>query len=267
MKTIPSVLQTLLVDKGFVVTPFHKGQCNELWQVLPEEGSACLVKIPRDDAEEQEANDLHTEARLLQFLNTALPHLPLPQVLWVGAQVPLYAYTPLPGQRLSAVWPFLNESARQQLFFELGKCHAQWSKAIDYEQAMALGLADHRLESIAPDESETLRELLESGDLTQAHREAWKAALDLVQSTEHLALHTFCHNDAHHDNILVDQGRLSGILDFGDADYGDVHREFVRYVTDYPGHASYVLQGFEQEYSTQLCWSRIQALAVLQGIG
>lgn len=247
---------------------FNQGLCHQLWRVSPREGGQFLVKAERPEAQEKEANDLLTEAALLRQLHQSDPNLPIPQVLWVDASVPLFAYPMLPGTRMSEAWPRLHEEQRLALMQSIGRVQARLSQSLNASEAQALGLKDHRQETIEPEELEDLQALLTDARISPAQRSSWQQALEVLAKTEHLAVYAFCHNDSHHDNVLVDQqGRLTGILDFGDADYGDVHRELLRYVLDYPQYAGNAVQAFEQALGIQLSWPRIQALAVLQNIG
>ncbi|GAA4450963.1 hypothetical protein GCM10023189_12350 [Nibrella saemangeumensis] len=56
------------------------------------------------------------------------------------------------------------------------------------------------------------------------------------------------------------------MVDFGDADTGDVHREFTRYAQDYPDYAEFILMSYETLSGRKLSRPHIVALAIQDAV-
>ncbi len=73
------------------------------------------------------------------------------------------------------------------------------------------------------------------------------------------------HNDAHNENIFVNQiGDLLCIIDFGDALWGDPHLDFINFIHAYPKHWELIIDSYEKSSGKILDKKRILALAIIR---
>lgn len=82
--------------------------------------------------------------------------------------------------------------------------------------------------------------------------------------TQARALSCLCHQDLHAENILVDGGTLSAIIDWGDAGYADPACDF-RFVP--PRYISHALDGYgkdTKELRTAIAWHHIDQLLYVE---
>ena len=76
----------------------------------------------------------------------------------------------------------------------------------------------------------------------------------------------FIHNDSHHENIIIKDQKIAGIIDFGESKYGEVAKEFSRYIRDYPNYVEYIIRSYEKVSGNKLSRERLISNAFLSGL-
>lgn len=176
-------------------------------------GDALTLRLPRREAA---AELVVNEQRWLPLLAPRLP-IPIPAPLRVGAPSERYPWhwsvLPwLPGHAADEETPGPEESIPFASF--LRALHRPAPEEAPDNPFRGVPLAAR-----ASVIDERLARLREKTDLIGSEvEEAWQAALSAPTSTERMWLH----GDLHARNVLVDHGRISGIIDFGDITSGDV---------------------------------------------
>lgn len=68
------------------------------------------------------------------------------------------------------------------------------------------------------------------------------------------------------ENILIRDKEISGIIDFGEAQYGEVTREFSRYIRDYPYYFEHIVSAYEEISGNKISRERLISNALLSGL-
>lgn len=163
------------------------------------------------------------------------------------------------GDRLDLVYYRTTYEERDQIAKDLAKWIAEMRRIPNessYLIANTLGkpISDHQFEH------ETWGPFNTVGDFTnhlvrnvfniQQHKD--KRPLSILQEKKHEVC--FTHSDLHMSNIIVRQGRLSGLIDFEDAGFKPEYWEFTRALWPYGGNRrdSYIYRRtFEDRYEEE----------------
>jgi thiamine kinase-like enzyme len=148
----------------------------------------------------------------------------------------------------------------------LGKFHAQLGKALTIEEINALQIANNPQAGLEKETEEDVARFLHDTAIPHPYKQLVKRLYEVFNETTSAACLGLCHNDSHHENILLNEGKLACIIDFGDSCRGDVHSEFARYVQDYPQYAEIIIRNYEQLSGQNLCRERILALTILETV-
>jgi aminoglycoside phosphotransferase (APT) family kinase protein len=98
--------------------------------------------------------------------------------------------------------------------------------------------------------------------ITPSIEKAWQAGLQAEEDREP----TWIHGDLHSRNVLVDNGKISGVIDWGDMAAGDKATDLAAIWMLLPNLESRV-QAIEEDGNTsQATWLRARAWAVLFGV-
>lgn len=254
---------------GTPVSSLHlygQGMCNNAWEVLTADGNRYLVKQERTDKKEEEANDLCTEAKLLATLNNMHPLMPVPQVAFAHENPPMYGYRFIEGRLMRDAWPTLTGAAQENLCHALGIFHATLSTALTRQQAASLGIAVNGRRNLDAATQAEIAHLLGCRNTTNTRKHLVSMACTAYDATGNAAVFGFCHNDSHHENILVRDDTLAAVVDFGDAGWLDLHNEFARYALDYPAYFDTIIASYEKAGGPRLSRKRIVAIAILEAM-
>ena len=192
------------------VLPIQTGRENFVVEV----NGDWIFRFPRDESFWSTA-----ELKLLQYLDGRLP-IPTPSIQFVG-QGPLYMGYPKLGHRmLGDGMVSTNATVITELSQFLCELHA-----IDVETAKQLGVTRRSFADNATELRASLERLC--GD------RAWmpfamRCLDELVDPAFDRAWECLLHHDLHGDNVAVSENgsEIAGVIDFGDACIGDVHRDF-----------------------------------------
>ena len=251
-----------------VVEVVHKGQgcANDAYYLKTENNAEYLLKCVRKNVDTPEQNDLHVESSVIKYLNEKDPALPIPKVVYVSNEPAAYVYKYITGSPMIYVWNEMREECRVRLSTSIGAFHAQTGEHISQSTAQKLGIRSNTNPNIIAHEMSAYKEFLTNPSLPESAKEIARQAAELYNSTSDIAVYHFLHNDVHNENIIVNNTILSGVIDFGDCEYGDVHRDFFQHVRRYPNYLDHFINGYQKVSNRELSRKRIISYAILRDL-
>ncbi len=259
-------IESLLGKKIKVFELKGKGACNNAYYIETEEGKKYIVKQEREDKELSEQNSLLVEARVEEELYKNNLSVPIPKVIFVGEFPAIYGYEYLEGDLMRSIWESLGESERIDICHKLGVFHAEMGKKISKDEARDLGVKINESTDLHPEIIEEYDLILSSSDIPEEFKVLARKAREIFNTTFDKTFFQFIHNDAHHENVLIKDNKISGIIDFGDAEYGEIAKEFSRYIRDFPNYFTHIVSAYEEESGNKLSYIRLVTNAFLSGL-
>jgi len=263
--TLQSQIQTLLGKKISQFTLRGKGACNNAYSVETHEGDKYIVKQERDIKEFQPQNDLSVEADVAQRLYKLSLTVAIPHVVFVSESPKMYCYEYIAGDMMREVWASLSEEEKVSICRDLGRFHAEIGKRFTKQMAYESRIKIDESPEVHPEVSQEYNELILSPDVPEEFKMLAKEARLIFEGTMGDVVFQFIHNDSHHENIIVKDNKISGIIDFGNAEWGEIAKEFSRYIRDYPDYFKYIVSSYEQESGNKLSYKRLVSNALLCG--
>ncbi|MFD9286243.1 aminoglycoside phosphotransferase family protein [Streptomyces mirabilis] len=196
---------------GLDVREVAGGWDNQLWRL----GDELAVRMPRT---ERAPSLLRKEYRWLPALAPRLP-LPVPTPMRIGAPStrfprPWTIATWVPGEPADRA-PISNDSAGDTLAGFLKALHVKAPADAPVSQDRGV-----RLKTLSDGFEKRLEEVASGGDAADLRnvRDVWDEA---VASPDWEGPPVWLHGDLHPANVVVSDGTLSGVIDFGDMCAGD----------------------------------------------
>jgi Ser/Thr protein kinase RdoA (MazF antagonist) len=242
-----------------------RGACNDAYYVETREGGHFIVKQERAVKEFQPQNSLMVEAAVAQQFYGLGLSIPIPRVVFVSENPPMYGYEYIEGQLMKEVWPSLSEEERVNICFALGRFHAEIGKKVSREMSQELGVKIDESSDLHPEVLEEYIQLMEDESVPAAFKALVERAKALFDRMRGNLVFQFLHNDAHHENILIQDKKISGFIDFGNTEYGEIAKEFSRYIRDFPEYFTYIMSAYEEESGRRLSYERLVSNALLSG--
>lgn len=244
---------------------FGAGLVNHAYYVRASDGVQYIVKVERSDKEFQPQNDLLVEAKIAQQLYALDLSIPTPHVVFVSEHPKMYGYEYVDGDLLKVLWNTLSEDERISICNLLGHFHVEIGKKFTEEMARTSGVKINESVGLHPDVVQDNNELLQNPDVPEEFKILAKQASLLFETTKEDVNFQFIHNDSHHENILMKNKKISGIIDFGEAEYGEIAKEFSRYIRDFPNYFGYIVAAYEEGSGNKLSRKRLITNAFLSG--
>lgn len=243
-----------------------KGDCNYAYYVETIDGGKYIVKVEREQKQTQDQNDLIVEGNIIRHLYNAKPSVPVPNVVAVSENPKLYVYEYIEGNLMRGAWGSLSEEEKIDICHSLGRFHAEIGQKVTKEMCVVSGVEISESVGLRPKviEEEYDRLILES-DVPETFKDLVKEAKMIFDTTTDKLIFQFIHNDGHPENILIKDKKIAGIIDFGDAEYGDVAKEFSRYVRDIPDYFKYIISSYEEVSGNKLSLERVVSNALISG--
>jgi aminoglycoside phosphotransferase (APT) family kinase protein len=258
-------IQELLGKKIVQFDLKGKGAVNIAYYVETIDRAKYVVKQERTDKEFQPQNDLVIEAKVAQQLHGLDLSVPIPDVAFVSANPKMYGYEYVEGDTMLEVWEDLSESERIDICRNLGHFHAEIGKKFTKEMAEKIGTKIDMSAELHPEVSEEYNRLILDVDVPENFKTLAKEARSIFDMTRDALIFQFLHNDSHHENIIIKDRKISGIIDFGNAEHGEIAKEFSRYIRDYPDYFGYIVSAYEEESGNNLSQGRLVSNALLSG--
>jgi aminoglycoside phosphotransferase (APT) family kinase protein len=243
-----------------------RGFCNNAYFVKTSDGAEYVVKVEREDKEFQPQNDLVVEARAIQELNTLHLSVPIPHIVFVSKNPKMFGYQYIEGELLRNVWDSLSDDERIYICRKLGHFHAEIGKKFTEKMIEVSGIQVNKYTDLHPEVLRDYNKILASTDVPDSYKILAKKAKLIFDNTTHETIFQFIHNDAHHENVLIRNNEISGIIDFGESEYGEIAKEFSRYIRDFPDYFSYIVSAYEDASGNKLSYKRLITNAFLNGL-
>ncbi len=242
-----------------------KGAVSIAYYVETTDGGKYIVKQERIDKEFQPQNNLAVEAKVAQQLYDLNLSVLTPRVVFVSENSKMYGYEYIEGDLMRGIWKTLSENERISICTKLGHFHAEIGKKFTKEMAEAAGIKINMSADLHPEVSADYDKLILDPGVPEEFKILVKKAKSIFEKTQDTLVFQFLHNDSHHENIIIKDKKISGIIDFGDAEYGEIAKEFSRYIRDFPDYFRYIVSAYEKESGNQLSYERLISNALLYG--
>ncbi|MDO8482208.1 MAG: aminoglycoside phosphotransferase family protein [bacterium] len=259
-------IQKLLCEEITHFSLKGKGWCNNAYYVETREGGKYIVKQESDDKRGTEQNNLVIEANLIQKLSKLGLSVPVPSVVFVSENPRMYCYKYIEGEILRDVWEFFSEEEKINTCHTVGLFHAEIGKIFTKEMARTSGIKIDESADVHPEVTDEYNKALINSELPDNFKKLLTEAKKTFDSTSDKAVFQFIHNDSHHENIIIQNGKISGIIDFGNAEWGEVAKDFSRYIRDYPRYFQYIVSAYEKKSENKLSYERLVNDALVCGV-
>ncbi len=266
MQELKEKIQKLL---GKEITQFElkgKGAVNNAYYIETIDGGKYIVKEELEVKEFQPENNLVVEARVIQDLSSKDISIALPNVVFVSENPQMYGYEYIEGEMMKGVWDSLTEDEKMDICTQLGKFHSEIGKKISKGEAENLGLTIDLSTDIHPENLKDYEAILSMEDAPEEWKVLARKAREILDQMMTKVVFHFIHNDSHHENIILKDKKIAGIIDFGNAEYGEVTKEFSRYIRDFPNHFEYIVSSYEKESGNKLSRERLMVYSFLSGL-
>ena len=242
-----------------------KGACNNAYYIETIDGGRYIVKEEREDKETHEQNSLAVEGRVIQQLGDLGLSVPLPTIAFVSEELKMYGYEYVDGDIMRGIWNSLSEHEKIDICRSLGNFHAEIGKKFTKEMSEAVGIEINNSTGLHPEVVERYEKWSIDSKIPEDFRNLVIQARSIFESTHNDVFFQFIHNDAHHENVLIKDAKISGIIDFGDAEYGEIAKEFSRYIRDYPDYFQHIVSAYEEVSGNKLSYKRLVSNAFVSG--
>lgn len=241
-----------------------KGLVNNAYYVETRAGKY-IVKQEREDKEFQPQNDLVVEAAVIKQFSTLELSIPVPHIAFVSEKPKMYGYEYIEGQMLIDVWPALTDDEKIQICRGLGNFHAEIGKKFTKQMAEEVGVQVNTSVDVHPETIKDNESILVNANVPEELKALLKEARQVFDTTMDKGVFQFLHNDAQHENIIIKDKKISGIIDFGESEYGEVTKEFSRYIRDFPHHFHHIVSAYEEKSGNKLSYKRLISYSLLSG--
>lgn len=242
-----------------------KGDCNYAYYFETRDGGKYIVKQERERKETEDQNDLVVEGNLLRKLYATNLSTPVPKVVFVSENPKLYGYEYIEGELMRGVWDSLSENERIDICRSLGRFHAEIGKNFTKEMCEASGIDINDSIEPHPQVGKDYKMLIADPNVPADFNDLVKEAKNIFDGTADKVVFQFLHNDGHHENVIIKDKEISGIIDFGDSEYGETAKEFSRYIRDYPDYFKYIVSSYEEISGNKLSYARLVSNALISG--
>lgn len=259
-------IQNLLGEEITEFTLKGKGCVNYAYYIETKNGLKLIVKKEREDAICIPPNSLKVEATLIQNLASFHVHIPIPKVVFISEDPLMYAYEYLDGEVLKSAWHDLTEEERIEICTALGYFHAEVGNKISEDDAIAMGVVVNRSTDVHPKHLSDYDAALVNSLIPEEYKALARKAKELFDSTHDQVYFQFLHNDGHRENVLIKDKKISGIIDYGNAEYGEIAKEFAHYVREFPNHFQYIVSAYEERSGNKLSMKRLISYSYLSSL-
>lgn len=245
---------------------FPMGDCNDASIVETMDGKKSIIKMKKSVQSFVPQNSILVEAKVAQLLASLNLRLPVPRVTALSEKHNAYAYDYIPGVPLRTVWQKMTEERRIKICKCLGKFHAEIATKVTVDAARNCGVLINASTGLHPEVETAFHEIISNQTVPKGVRALALHAREMFDDTHAHVFFHFLHNDAHHENVLVDEEEIAGVIDFGESEYGEVAKEFSRYIRDFPAHFEHIVTAYERSSGNKLSRERLVSNAFLSGL-
>lgn len=154
-------------------------------------------------------------------------------------------------------FPGLNIEAQTAVINHIASFHHSLLRA-NKQACLDIGITEYN-----PEKNKLGLEQHDLSTLSPAQEDLVRKASRLYKGSLAASLPQLLHNDAHDENIFIQDG-TAVFIDFGDMIWRDVHYEFYNYVMKYPAHWEQIVSKYEALSGHTLDKARIVSIALLR---
>jgi aminoglycoside phosphotransferase (APT) family kinase protein len=243
-----------------------KGACNNAYYIETVDGSKYIIKEERIDKEFQPQNDLTIEAKVIEQLYMIGLSTQIPRVVFVSENPKMYGYEYIEGETMRGVWQSLSEEEKISICRALGCFHAEIGRKFTKDTAENTGIVINESSDVHPETLKDCKIILVNPNVPDEFKMLAREARAVFDTTMDKGIFQFIHNDSHHENILIKDKKISGVIDFGEVEYGEIAKEFSRYIRDFPDYFQHIISAYEKESGNKLSYERLVSNALLSGL-
>ncbi len=242
-----------------------KGAVNYAYYIETQDGSKYVAKQEKEIKEFQPQNDLVVEAKVAKQLYDLNLSVPIPKVVFVSEDPKMYGYEYVEGDLMRNVWGLLSEDEKISVCRKLGSFHAEIGKKFTKEMVETIGITIDMSPDLHPEVAADYNRLIIDVNVPEHFKTLAQEAKLIFDRTQDKLVFQFLHNDSHHENIIIKDKMISGIIDFGNSEYGETAKEFSRYIRDFPDYFQYIVSSYEEQSGNKLSYQRLVSNALLSG--
>lgn len=259
-------IQKLLGEELSTFQLKGRGACNDAYLVKTKSGKKFIVKVERTNKEFNPQNTLLVEASIIKLLSELKLSIPIPNISFVSEYPEMFGYVYIEGELLINVWENLSENERIGICQDLGSFHSEIGQKVTKEMARKSGIKINSSTRLHPEVEKDYQEILTLADIPAEYIKLALKAKTIFDQTSSLGIFQFIHNDSHHENIIIKNKKIVGIIDFGESEFGEIAKEFSRYIRDYPDYVEYIISAYEKASGNKLSRERLYTCSFLSGL-
>ena len=242
------------------------GCSNDAYLIQTNDAKKYVAKRARNAPEHKAQNTLFLEAKLLEFLSPKHLCIFIPKIVFLSENPDMYGYEYIPGMLLTKIWEEIHPLVKISISKQLWQFHAELGKNISRKESWKLWLNIDLSPDLHPESLEDLRKIHGDPDIPGDIKHLALSMRKVLENTFSDLHFQFLHNDAHHENILVADAEITGFIDFWEAEYGEITKEFSRYIRDFPDYWQYIVQSYEEHSWNMLSCERLISYSFLAGL-
>lgn len=241
-----------------------RGACNNLYYCKLQNLQELVIKEERYDKLDYEINDLTIEAKIVNALNHR-GVVKIPKIQFINEKYKIYSYKYLRGTTLDSQMSKFSEQEFETLIDDLCKFHAKLHSVVLKKDCPEITTVDSS--QFFHDASTKLSNLLETCDENEEIYSLLKQVKNQLEVHSHIRTKTaLIQGDAHPGNIIVDNNKFVGIIDFGKCEVADIHIDFSHYIRAFPEYTDKIIESYWKYTKYRLSKDRLLLFAVILDI-
>lgn len=227
------------------LTYLDRGACNNLYYFKTDDGNEYSIKQERRDKLDNEKNNPILEAKILRLLKKK--NIPfIPEIIFFNKKTKLICYKYISGIPLESIWTTLTKKKKENIMSELGKLHALIHLTASIQESVKTGISldNNSVEFVLAKFKKNIKQTHKK--TSALYKIISKVDNYYIQNKPTQIFNGLLHGDLHHGNIIINKGKLSGVVDFGKSKFGDIHRDFSHYARHYPNYLDAIIKSYEK---------------------
>ncbi len=264
LDSLKKIIEDNLHQKVEELTYLGRGACNNIYYCKTS-SNKYSIKQERNEKLDIEKNDLYLESQILKLLE--LKEIDsIPRIIFEINNPKLFCYEYIEGTPLDEKWSLLSNKERSCIMAQLGKFHALLHLSLSDNEVNSLDILKNT--NNISSEISKFRNIL---DNTTHKNDSLFNILSIIEKQyegiEDTEIITgLLHGDLHRGNALVHNGQLSGVVDFGNCEFGDINRDFSHYARHYLNCLDEVINAYNTNSVFKLNKKRIIIYGMLKDI-
>jgi len=250
----------LLHQKQWKTKKVTQWSCNTI-RSYSDWNKEIFVKELRPDPELTETNPIDIETNLLCFMHNRLPRSCFPDIIWSTEKH--YAYEKLPWTPLKENnFSQRDKKEQESLIVEIVDAMIQLFGCCSETEAKNIWINIYHEPFMYTFFEEEKKAFFDHHSLPLDWKNYVQKQTECLY-TNYYGIFGLIHADLHHQNILVENKKLSWIIDFGDARWWDITRDFCIFCDDYPACIDIMTTYYNTKTGNYVSAERIRALILV----